>query len=204
MYENIQVVGLPAWSEEDQQLALAVQKEVNSRDTTGLATELAPLGLPVVNPVSGGSDDIGDVSWTVPTVTLRFPSNIPGLQGHHWSNAIAMATPIAHKGATAGAKVVAMTMLDFLMKPELVGEAKAYFTDVQQKETEYRPMITEKDPPPIERNTAIMETFRPELEKHYYDESQYDTYLEQLGVEYPTLKMKSDTANGPEGSKGEE
>ncbi len=204
MYDNIQVVGLPTWSEEDQQLAVAVQKEVNSRDTTGLATELAPLGLPVVNPVSGGSDDIGDVSWTVPTVTLRFPSNIPGLQGHHWSNAITMATPIAHKGATAGAKVVAMTMLDFLMKPELVDDAKAYFTDVQQKETEYRPMITENDPPPIERNTAIMETFRPELEKYYYDETRYDTYLEQLGVEYPTLKMKSDTAAGSTDSKGEE
>ncbi|SFR34860.1 aminobenzoyl-glutamate utilization protein B [Robiginitalea myxolifaciens] len=204
MYDNIQVVGLPTWSEEDQQLAVAVQKEVNSRDTTGLATELAPLGLPVVNPVSGGSDDIGDVSWTVPTVTLRFPSNIPGLQGHHWSNAITMATPIAHKGATAGAKVVAMTMLDFLMKPELVDEAKAYFTDVQQKETEYRPMITENDPPPIERNTAIMETFRPELEKYYYDETRYETYLEQLGVEYPTLKMKADTAAGSTGSKGEE
>ncbi|MQA91033.1 MAG: hypothetical protein GEU90_12470 [Gemmatimonas sp.] len=25
-----------------------------------------------------GSDDIGDVSWVVPTVTLRFPANIPG------------------------------------------------------------------------------------------------------------------------------
>jgi aminobenzoyl-glutamate utilization protein B len=40
------------------------------------------------------------VSWNVPTVTLRFPSNIPGLPGHNWANGIAMATPIAHKGAT--------------------------------------------------------------------------------------------------------
>jgi len=188
MYENIQQVGLPEWSEADQTLAKAVQKEVNSDNTDGLATELSELRKLAERPVSGGSDDIGDVSWTVPTVTLRFPSNIPGLQGHHWSNAIAMATPIAHKGVTAGAKVVAMTVIDFLTRPDLMAEAKDYFENVQKKETEYRPMITENDPPPIELNTAIMERFRPEMEKFYYDETKYDTYLEQLGVEYPTLR----------------
>ncbi len=192
MYKNIQQVGLPQWSAADQQLAKAVQQEVNSRRTSGLATKLSPLGKPLPSPVSGGSDDIGDVSWKVPTVTLRFPSNIPGLQGHHWSNAIAMATPIAHKGATAGAKVVAMTVVDFLMQPQLVAQAKDYFTNVQSKETTYKPMITADDPPPVELNTQIMTTFRPELEKFYYDETKYDSYLEQLGVSYPTLKSKND------------
>ena len=192
MYKNIQQVGLPQWSAADQQLAKAVQQEVNSRRTFGLATKLSPLGKPLPNPVSGGSDDIGDVSWKVPTVTLRFPSNIPGLQGHHWSNAIAMATPIAHKGATAGAKVVAMTVVDFLMQPHLVVQAKDYFTNVQSKETTYKPMITADDLPPVELNTQIMTTFRPELEKFYYDETKHDSYLEQLGVSYPTLKSKND------------
>ena len=188
MHQNIQQVGLPEWSEADQALAKAVQKEVGSDKTEGLATELSDLGKPAERPVSGGSDDIGDVSWTVPTVTMRFPSNIPGLQGHHWSNAIAMATPIAHKGATAGAKAVAMTVLDFLTQPELMTAARDYFENEQKKQTEYRPMITDQDPPPIELNTAIMEEFRPELEKFYFDETRYDTYLEQLGVEYPTVK----------------
>ena len=77
----------------------------------------------------GGSDDIGDVSWNVPTVTLRYPSNIPGLPGHNWANAIAMATPIAHKGVTAGAKVQAMTILDLVSRPELVEQAWAYFRE---------------------------------------------------------------------------
>jgi aminobenzoyl-glutamate utilization protein B len=190
MYKNIEKVGLPQWSEADQQLAKAVQEEVGSSRANGLAMELSPLGNPLPNPVSGGSDDIGDVSWKVPTVTLRFPSNIPGLQGHHWSNAIAMATPIAHKGATAGAKVVAMTVLDFLLQPQLVTQAKDYFNNIQSKETTYRPMITADDPPPVELNTQIMQTFRPQLEKLYFDETKYDTYLEQLGIEYPTLKPK--------------
>ena len=68
----------------------------------------------------GGSDDIGDISWNVPTVSLSFPANIQAGPGHNWANAIAMATPIAHKGVNAGAKVQAMTMLDLVMRPEIV------------------------------------------------------------------------------------
>ncbi|PIB27773.1 amidohydrolase [Maribacter sp. 4G9] len=188
MYDNITKVGLPVWSEADQTLAKAVQTEVGSEKIEGLPTELSPLGLPVEEPVSGGSDDIGDISWKVPTVTMRFPSNIPGLQGHHWSNAIAMATPIAHKGVVAGAKAEAMTILDFLTKPELLEGAWDYFKNVQQKETTYKPMISDTDMPPIYLNTDKQGQFREELQKYYYDETKYDSYLEQLGVEYPTVK----------------
>ena len=188
MYENIKEVGLPTWSEKDQKLAKAVQKVVNSNNQNGLATKLSKIGIPQKRFISGGSDDIGDISWKVPTVTLRFPSNIPGLQGHHWSNAITMATPIAHKGATAGAKVVAMTVLDFLLNPNLLKEAKNYFNNVQLKEDNYRPMISKDDPPPTELNTSIMSKYKPLLSKFYFDETKYETYLDQLGIEYPTLK----------------
>ncbi len=188
MYENIKKVGLPTWSEADQVLAKAVQTEVQSKKIEGLATELAPLGLPVIEPISGGSDDIGDISWKVPTVTMRFPSNIPELQGHHWSNAITMATPIAHKGVVAGAKAEAMTILDFLLKPALLKGAWDYFNNEQTKETKFVPMIAEDDKPPIYLNADKQGQFRAELEKFYYDETKYDTYLEQLGVEYPSLK----------------
>lgn len=188
MYANILKVGLPEWSEEDQELAKAVQTEVNASRIEGLATKLDTIGLPVTEPRSGGSDDIGDVSWILPTVTMRFPSNIPGLPGHHWANAIAMATPIAHKGVTAGAKAEAMTILDFLLNPELVDEAWDYFKNVQTKEEEYKPMISADDEAPIYLNKSIMDQFRPEMKKYYYDETKFDTYLEQLGVKYPTLK----------------
>jgi aminobenzoyl-glutamate utilization protein B len=187
MYQNILKVGLPTWDENDQTLAKAVQEEMGSKPE-GLATKLDTLGLPVKEPISGGSDDIGDVSWVIPTVTLRFPSNIPGLPGHHWSNAIAMATPIAHKGVTAGAKAEAMTILDFLLQPELVNQAWDYFKNVQTKEETYKPMITKDDPAPIYLNEGIMKQFRPQLEKYYFDETKFDTYLEQLGVKYPTVK----------------
>jgi aminobenzoyl-glutamate utilization protein B len=188
MYENMLKVGLPTWSEADQELAMAVQKEVDSEKVEGLSSKLDTLGLPIKAPISGGSDDIGDVSWVVPTVTLRFPSNIPGLPGHHWSNAIAMATPIAHKGVTAGAKAEAMTILDFLLKPELVEQAWDYFKNVQIVETQYKPMITVDDEAPIYLNKMTQDQFRPQLEKFYYDETKFDTYLEQLGVKYPRVK----------------
>jgi len=189
MYDNIKQVGLPEWSEDDQVLARAVQQEVGSPDKyDGLASKLDTLKAPLMSFISGGSDDIGDISWKLPTVTLRFPSNIPGLQGHHWSNAIAMATPIAHKGVIAGAKVEAMTLIDFIMNPQLVEDAWTYFKEEQGMKEEYIPMVTKDDEPAIYLNKEIMDEFRPALEKYYYDESKYDSYLEQLGVSYPTIR----------------
>jgi len=187
-FENIKKVGMPHWSEADQTLAKALQKELGSREQGLLARPQPELAGPVRENRGGGSDDIGDVSWNVPTVTLRFPSNIPGLPGHNWANAISMATPIAHKGATAGAKVQAMTMLDLLLTPSYVTQAWEYFRTVQTKDTKYEPLIRSEDKPAIELNKAAMEKYRPEMKKYYYDPSRYKTYLEQLGVTYPTVK----------------
>lgn len=184
---NITKVGMPAWSEADQTLARAVQKELGGREQ-GLSTRLPQQAAgPVRDNRGGGSDDIGDVSWTVPTITLRYPANIPGLPGHNWSSAIAMATPIAHKGTTAGAKVQAMTMLDLLLKPALVTMAADYFKE-QTKNQKYQPLVRPQDKPALELNKGIMEKFRPEMRKYYYDPSRYKTYLEQLGIQYPTVK----------------
>ena len=189
MYENIKQVGLPKWSEADQTLAKALQKEIKSREQ-GLATELMPLAGPVTdeNRTRGGSDDIGDVSWNVPTVSLRFPSNIPGLPGHNWTDAVAMATPIAHKGVTAGAKVVAMTLIDLFTKPELVEQSWKYFREVQTKDRKYQPLISAEDKPPIWMNKRTMDTYREQMRKFYYDPSKHNTYLEQLGIKYPTTR----------------
>ncbi len=192
MYENIKQVGLPQWSEEDQTLAKALQKELKVPDR-GLANQLGNIRGPVSDEArtGGGSDDIGDVSWNVPTIVLYYPSNIPNLPGHNWSNAIAMATPIAHKGATAGAKVMAMTMVDLLTKPAIVDQAWDYFRNVQTKETKYQPLISAQDKPAIWLNRKIMEEYREQMRKFYYDPSKYNTYLEQLGISYPTVRISS-------------
>ena len=183
---NIERVGMPQWSEDEQTFAKAVQRLVEGKED-GLNTAVKKLEPPPARPESGSSDDIGDVSWVVPTVTFRYPANIPNLPGHNWSNAIAMATPIAHKGIVAGSKVMAMTMIDLLLRPELIQGAKAYFTDVQLKNHKVLPLLSETDQPQIHLNRETMERFRPEMRKFYYDASKYDTYLDQLGVKFPTL-----------------
>ena len=189
-FDNIKRVGMPAWDSADVAMARAVQKELGVRETGLTSTTTMNVGGPVPESqrMGGGSDDIGDVSWNVPTVTLRFPSNIPGPPGHNWANSIVMATPIAHKGALAGAKVQALTMLDILLKPQVVADAWTYFREVQTKETKYTAFISPTDQPPIWMNAEIMARYKPELQKYYYDSKKYKTYLEQLGIAYPTTR----------------
>jgi aminobenzoyl-glutamate utilization protein B len=191
MHANIEKVGLPQWSEADQTLAKSLQHELKVPEV-GMATKLQPLRgrevIPDEEKRGGGSDDIGDISWNVPTVTLRYPSNMAAGPGHNWANAISMATPIAHKGIQAGAKVVALTVIDFLMKPELVTQAWDYFRNVQTKNTKYIPLIRPEDKPAIWLNAQTMAKYRPEMKKYYYDATKYKNYLEQLGIKYPTVR----------------
>jgi aminobenzoyl-glutamate utilization protein B len=191
MYENIKTVGLPTWSEADQTLAKALQKELGNATQNGLAVKLGELGKPVAleDNTGGGSDDIGDVSWNMPTVTLNYPANIPGLPGHNWSSAIASATPIAHKGVVAGAKVQAMTILDLLTRPELIKGAWDYFNNVQTKDVKYIPFITRDTPPATHLNKAILDKYREQMRKFYYDPTKFQTYLDQLGIKYPMVKQ---------------
>jgi aminobenzoyl-glutamate utilization protein B len=189
MHANIRRIGMPTWDANDQTLAKGIQKELGSPDS-GLKSKVDTLegGVPDNLRRGGGSDDIGDVAWNVPTVTLRYPSNIPGLPGHNWANGISMATPIAHKGAVAGAKAQAMTMLDLFLTPKVIADAWTYFNDVQTKTVKYKAFIGPTDQPPTFLNADIMARYRPEMRKYYYDPKKYKTYLEQLGITYPTVR----------------
>ncbi len=218
-FANIQRVGMPEWSEDDVRFAEAFQREMGV-EVTGLATEVpeemsGPVALS--RSLGGGSDDIGDISWNMPTVTLSYPSNMRGGPGHNWANGIAMATPVAHKGGVAGAKVQALTLLDLFLDGETVDAAWDYFNDVQTAETEYIPFISEHDQPAIWLNEEIMATWRERMRPYYYDPSRFGTYLEQLGIEYPTIRTTpvsedapadatapSDAADGDERPGGEE
>jgi len=184
---NIDKVGMPQWSAADVKLAEAAQKMMGS-PTKGLPKETGKLIAANGEPGSGGgSDDIAEVSWNLPTVVLRYPGNIPGMVGHHWSSAIAMATPIAHKGATAGAKAHAMTIMDLLTNPALIASAKQYFAEMT-KDTKWQSLIPPDTKAPIHFNQEKMERVRPQLRKLRYDPTRYKTYLEQLGIEYPTVQ----------------
>jgi aminobenzoyl-glutamate utilization protein B len=187
--EHAAIVGMPQWSEADITLAKAVQAELGVPQE-GLNTEIEELTDPPdpERNTGGGSDDIGDISWQVPTIVQGYPSNIPNLPGHNWSNAIAMATPIAHKGIVAGAKVQALTLFDLLTDDELLRDAWSYYTDVQTKDTTYVPLLRPEDEPAIHLNAEIMAKFRPLMRDQYFDPEQFDTYMDQLGITYPTVR----------------
>ncbi len=188
MHANIQAVGLPQWSDDDQQFAKALQRAMNAEER-GLATQVRPLSgrefIPPEQQTGGASDDIGDVMWAFPTITMRFPSNVPGAIGHHWTSSIARATPVAHKGATQGAKAYAMTIIDLLTRPDLLKASKDYFVNVQKAPERYKPLLRPEDKPAIWLNKDTMDRYRPELRKYYYDPAKYKSYLEQLGIAYP-------------------
>jgi aminobenzoyl-glutamate utilization protein B len=187
LHANIQKVGMPVWSDKDQEMARAAQKMMKA-EVKGLPKEPGKLvDAEAAGRVGGGSDDIAEVSWNLPTVVLRYPGNIPGMIGHHWSSGISMATPIAHKGATAGAKAHALTVIDLLTKPELLTAAKEYFAK-QTATTKWQSLIPVDTKPPIHFNKDKMEKASPELKKLRYDPTKYKTYLEQLGITYPTVQ----------------
>ena len=78
-------------------------------------------------------------------------------------------------------------MLDMLQDESLVEASWKYFREVQTADSTYSPFITDEDKPAIEKNAAIMERYRERQRAFYYDPSKYDTYLEQLGIDYPQL-----------------
>ncbi len=185
-YANITAVGMPGWSADDQAFAKRMQ-EANGVKVEPLSAKVSELSTPESRGMSigGGSDDIGDIMWTVPTITIRYPSNIPNAIGHNKQSAMAMTTPIAHKGVMVGAKAVAMTILDLMTTPKIITDAKDYFQNVQLKDEKYAPVLTAEDKPAIDLNTRIMAELRPKMEPFYYDPSKYPTYLDQLGIKYP-------------------
>jgi aminobenzoyl-glutamate utilization protein B len=194
---NIKRVGMPKWSANDVAFAKAIQHELKVKEQ-GLDTIARGLDAPPKEEdrKGGGSDDIGDVSWAVPTVQLFFPSNVPGTPGHNWSDAIAMATPIAHRGAVAGAKALALTMYDVLTNPTLVSDAWKYYREVQTKDLKYEPFVRASDRPATELNAPILARYREKMRPYYYDASRYPSYLDQLGIKYPTLRA-ADGSCGP-------
>jgi len=196
-HKNMKVVGMPNWSEADIAFATALQQGTRtsfvsymSTSAEPLRTEIEELSTPLNSGPSmgGGSDDIGDIMWKVPTITVSFPSNVQGTIGHHITAAMAMATPIAHKGAVTGAKAVAMTVLDLLMDEKLLADAKDYFQNEQLQGMSYDPVLGPEDMPAIHLNKEIMDQLRPEMEQFYYDPARFDSYLEQLGIPYPPVR----------------
>jgi aminobenzoyl-glutamate utilization protein B len=153
---------MPQWSDDEIKFAKELQKSLGRKEE-GLPSKVLPLAPGRQN---SSSNDIGDITWNVPTGTVRFPSAVPGVQAHHWTAGIAPMMSIAHKGAVVGAKVIAASVLDLLGSPELLAAAKKQFQE-DTKETKYFSLLPPGAKPPLDLNKDIMDKYRPAMRKFY-------------------------------------
>jgi aminobenzoyl-glutamate utilization protein B len=165
---NIELIGLPEWTEQEQVFAKALQKELGEKET-GYASKVKTLNKPSDIQVGGGSSDVGEVTLIAPTATLNFPGGIPGEIGHHWSTVAAGYGTAAWKGLNTGAKVIAAAALDLLTKPKLLEEIKSEFTEYS-KSHPYKTFLPEGAKPPLELNRELMVKYRDAMTRSGLDE----------------------------------
>jgi aminobenzoyl-glutamate utilization protein B len=85
-----------------------------------------------------------------------------------------------------------MTIVDLMTRPDVVQGAKDYFNNVQLKQRKYTPLIRAEDQPAIHLNEQIMNRYRTQMKKYYFDKTKYKTYMDQMkaqfGYSYPTTR----------------
>jgi aminobenzoyl-glutamate utilization protein B len=164
--KNVELVGMPKWTEQEQQRAKDFQK-MYDKPVLGLRTAVTPLGG---RPQAASSNDNGDVSWVVPAGSLNFPSTIPGIDAHEWKAAVFPTSSISHKGQVVGAKALAASIIDLLTTPELLQKAKAEF-EVESKKTPYFSLVPPDAKPDTDLNRIEMEKYRAEMRKFYLNKT---------------------------------
>jgi len=161
MQQQILEIGMPAYTIEDEQHAQAIYNtftpEVQASALVGLYREDAMQlkdqvianHIPNVLPefVMGGSTDVGDVSWNVPTVQCTTVCMALGTPLHTWQVVSQGIMPIAHKGMLQAAKIMACTAVELINNPALIEEAKKEWKDRLDGET-YVSLIPEGTLPP--------------------------------------------------------
>ena len=157
---NIELTGMPSWSEDENDFARALQKELGSKET-GFPDKINPLRPPSDIQVGGGSSDVGEVTLIAPTGRINFPGIVPGAIGHHWSTVASTYGSAAWKGLIAGAKVMAGTALDLFTKPDLLNSIKKEF-DEYSKDHPYKSFLPDDATPPLDLNKDLMEKYGKE------------------------------------------
>ncbi len=166
MYEAMIRLGPPAFNDEDRALARRYQATLSPED---IASSFRRVGLPVdldkplcdvIIPLDAkgapmmGSTDVGDVSWSVPTVQARGATYAIGTPGHSWQLTGQGKSNLAHTGMIHVAKVMASTAVDALQKPELIKGAQADYA-ARTARTPYVSPLPDDIQPPIRARAPV-------------------------------------------------
>jgi aminobenzoyl-glutamate utilization protein B len=93
-----------------------------------------------------GSTDVGDVSFTVPTVGMGAATWVPGTPAHSWQAVAAGGTSIGNKGMMVAAKALTLTAIDLFKNKELVSDAKKEFVERRGADFKYIPLLGNRAP----------------------------------------------------------
>ena len=144
----METLGSISYTEEEQEFAKKIQ-EATGKPQIGLVSEIEPMEETAEHSM-GGSTDVGDVSYVVPTIRLSATTAPNGTPWHSWAVVAAGGMSIGHKGMAYAAKALSMTMVDLFQNPELVEAVKADFKE-HLGDYVYKGMVP-PGPPPIKSN----------------------------------------------------
>jgi aminobenzoyl-glutamate utilization protein B len=142
--KNLALLGPMSYTDEEVAFAKKIQ-ESTGKPQVGLHTKVEPLEATDPN-AGGGSTDVGDVSWVVPTVRLSVATAPIGTPWHSWAVVACGGMSIGHKGMLHASKTLAMTMVDLYEDPKKVEAVKAEYAKGKGNHV-YKGLIPDGPPP---------------------------------------------------------
>lgn len=144
MYDNLTKIGGVVYNPEEQDFANAIALSLGQEKADVKAAASVKPYLTEARP--SGSTDVGDVSFTVPTVGMSAATWVPGTPAHSWQAVAAGGTSIGNKGMMVAAKTLTLTGIDLFKDPALIEKAKAELQQRRGPEFKYIPLLGDRDP----------------------------------------------------------
>ena len=143
VHKNLEKIGGYAYTSEEKVFAEKISESLGVSLNTQYVEGVEPYDK---GGKAGGSTDVGDVSFAVPTVGLRAATWVPGTSAHSWQAVAAGGTDIGNKGMMVAAKTLALTAMQLIDNPKIISEAKKEFLQKRGADFKYVPMLGDRKP----------------------------------------------------------
>jgi len=147
VHNNLSTVGGVHYSAEEKIFAEKIVESFEYADNVSLELSENIAPFKVIRKGRGGSTDVGDVSWAVPTAGLRAATWVPGTSAHTWQAVAAGGTSIGQKGMIVAAKTMALSAMDFYNDPSLLKTAKEELDKLIGPNFIYESLLGDREPP---------------------------------------------------------